>query len=127
MPTVSWVPGNSVSALIGALSFAALEMKSIGSSGGGAEVGANDGRDAVPEGAGPDRGRRNGRPGRRRLRFDPCGRPRYLAAGVRDSAVHVVRPHGLTLEEVGYPADELLAERNRQARNKRTLPGAGCC
>jgi tRNA pseudouridine38-40 synthase len=53
---------------------------------------------------------------------------RVLAAGVRDSAVHVVRPHGLTLEEVGYPADADLAARNRAARNKRTLPGTtGCC
>lgn len=52
---------------------------------------------------------------------------KVLAAGVRDSAVHVVRPHGLTLEEVGYPADELLGARNKEARNKRTLPGAGCC
>ncbi|MEY2242838.1 tRNA pseudouridine(38-40) synthase TruA [Streptomyces sp. SAS_267] len=52
---------------------------------------------------------------------------KVLAAGVRDSAVHVVRPHGLTLEEVGYPADELLAARNKEARNKRTLPGAGGC
>ncbi|MCX4982861.1 tRNA pseudouridine(38-40) synthase TruA [Streptomyces sp. NBC_00572] len=53
---------------------------------------------------------------------------KVLAAGVRDSAVHVVRPHGLTLEEVGYPADELLAARNLAARNKRSLPGsAGCC
>ncbi|MFE7114260.1 tRNA pseudouridine(38-40) synthase TruA [Streptomyces sp. NPDC057654] len=52
---------------------------------------------------------------------------KVLAAGVRDSAVHVVRPHGLTLEEVGYPADEELAARNLAARNKRTLPGAGCC
>lgn len=51
---------------------------------------------------------------------------KVLAAGVRDSAVHVVRPHGLTLEEVGYPADELLAARNKEARNRRTLPGA-CC
>lgn len=50
---------------------------------------------------------------------------RVLAAGVRDSAVHVVRPHGLTLEEVGYPADELLAARSREARNKRSLPVAG--
>ena len=32
--------------------------------------------------------------------------------------MHVVRPHGLTLEEVGYPADELLAARNKEARNK---------
>lgn len=57
---------------------------------------------------------------------------KVLAAGVRDSAVHVVRPHGLTLEEVGYPADEALAARSKEARNKRTLPGApfsepGCC
>jgi tRNA pseudouridine38-40 synthase len=55
-----------------------------------------------------------------------------LAARVRDSAVHVVRPHGLTLEAVGYPSDELLAARNLEARNRRTLPGvspppgAGC-
>jgi tRNA pseudouridine38-40 synthase len=52
---------------------------------------------------------------------------KVLAAAVRDSAVHVVRPHGLTLEEVGYPADELLAARNKEARNKRTLPGAAGC
>jgi tRNA pseudouridine38-40 synthase len=53
---------------------------------------------------------------------------KVLAAGVRDSAVHVVRPHGLTLEEVGYPADTDLAARNTASRNKRTLPGAsGCC
>ncbi|MBW1597856.1 tRNA pseudouridine(38-40) synthase TruA [Streptomyces sp. JJ38] len=45
-----------------------------------------------------------------------------LAAGVRDSAVHVVRPHGLTLEEVGYPADDALAARNAESRNLRTLP-----
>jgi tRNA pseudouridine38-40 synthase len=50
-----------------------------------------------------------------------------LAAGVRDPGVHVVRPHGLTLEEVAYPADELLAARNKAARNMRTLPGGGCC
>jgi tRNA pseudouridine38-40 synthase len=52
---------------------------------------------------------------------------KVLAAGVRDSAVHVVRPHGLTLEEVGYPADDLLAARNKEARNRRTLPGAPGC
>jgi tRNA pseudouridine38-40 synthase len=53
---------------------------------------------------------------------------KVLAAGVRDSAVHVVRPHGLTLEEVAYPADGLLAARNREARNRRTLgPRGGCC
>lgn len=50
-----------------------------------------------------------------------------LAAAVRDPGVHVVRPHGLTLEEVAYPADELLAARAVEARNVRTLPGADCC
>ncbi|MEU2022752.1 tRNA pseudouridine(38-40) synthase TruA [Streptomyces sp. NPDC016469] len=50
-----------------------------------------------------------------------------LAAGVRDPGVHVVRPHGLTLEEVAYPADDLLAARAVEARNVRTLPGASCC
>ncbi len=49
---------------------------------------------------------------------------KVLAAGVRDSAVQVVRPHGLTLEEVGYPPDDQLAARNREARNLRTLGGA---
>ncbi|MEU6395254.1 tRNA pseudouridine(38-40) synthase TruA [Streptomyces sp. NPDC046939] len=44
---------------------------------------------------------------------------KVLDAGVRDSAVHVVRPHGLTLEEVAYPADELLAARQTQARRVR--------
>ncbi|MCX2926486.1 tRNA pseudouridine(38-40) synthase TruA [Streptomyces sp. NEAU-W12] len=54
---------------------------------------------------------------------------KVLAAGVRDSAVHVVRPHGLTLEEVGYPSDDLLAARSQEARNKRSLPAppARCC
>ncbi|WP_049567433.1 tRNA pseudouridine(38-40) synthase TruA [Streptomyces sp. SBT349] len=44
-----------------------------------------------------------------------------MAAGVRDSAVHVVRPHGLTLEEVAYPPAAELAARNVQARRRRTL------
>ncbi|MET8746474.1 tRNA pseudouridine(38-40) synthase TruA [Streptomyces sp. NPDC004728] len=58
----------------------------------------------------------------------PPGWPaQVLAARVRDPGVHVVRPHGLTLEEVAYPADELLAVRAREARNVRTLPGVGCC
>ncbi|MFC1433080.1 tRNA pseudouridine(38-40) synthase TruA [Streptacidiphilus sp. N1-3] len=47
-----------------------------------------------------------------------------LAGGVRHSAVNVVRPWGLTLEEVGYPADADLAARSRAARNLRVL-GAG--
>ncbi|WP_197354416.1 tRNA pseudouridine(38-40) synthase TruA [Streptomyces bathyalis] len=48
-----------------------------------------------------------------------------LAGQVRDSAVHVVRPHGLTLEEVGYPPDEELAARNLAARTRRSLPAGG--
>ncbi|MBA4861407.1 tRNA pseudouridine(38-40) synthase TruA [Streptomyces sp. PSKA54] len=44
---------------------------------------------------------------------------KVLDARVRDSAVHVVRPHGLTLEEVGYPPDDQLAERQLQARRVR--------
>ena len=53
---------------------------------------------------------------------------KVLAAGVRDSAVHVVRPHGLTLEEVGYPADELLAAREQGgAEPADPAGGAGCC
>ncbi|MFC8621196.1 tRNA pseudouridine(38-40) synthase TruA [Streptomyces anulatus] len=58
----------------------------------------------------------------------PAGWPaEVLAAKVRDPGVHVVRPHGLTLEKVAYPADELLAARAVEARNVRTLPGSGCC
>jgi len=43
-----------------------------------------------------------------------------LAGGSR-SAVSVVPPHGLTLEEVGYPADAELAEQAEAARKVRTL------
>ncbi len=46
---------------------------------------------------------------------------RVLAAAVRESAVQVVRPHGLTLEEVGYPGAAELAARNRASRRVRTL------
>jgi tRNA pseudouridine38-40 synthase len=54
----------------------------------------------------------------------PAGFPGEVLAGrVRHSAVNVVRPHGLTLEEVGYPPDDRLAARNRESRNLRTLPG----
>jgi tRNA pseudouridine38-40 synthase len=53
----------------------------------------------------------------------PPGFPAEVLAGrERHSAVKVLRPHGLTLEEVGYPADHLLAARSAEARNKRTLP-----
>ncbi len=42
-----------------------------------------------------------------------------LASAVRDSAVTVVPAHGLTLEEVGYPADGDLRSRSEQTRAKR--------
>ena len=42
-----------------------------------------------------------------------------LAAAVRDPAVTVVPPQGLTLEEVGYPPDAELAARAEQARVRR--------
>jgi len=44
-----------------------------------------------------------------------------LGAGIRDGAVTVVPPHGLTLEEVGYPDDADLAARADQARAKRVV------
>lgn len=47
-----------------------------------------------------------------------------LAAGVRDSAVHVVAPHGLCLEEVRYPPDAELAHRAQATRRVRTPQGA---
>jgi tRNA pseudouridine38-40 synthase len=45
-----------------------------------------------------------------------------LAAGVRDASVTVVPPHGLTLEEVGYPDDADLAARADQSRARRDVP-----
>jgi tRNA pseudouridine38-40 synthase len=42
-----------------------------------------------------------------------------LAVGVRDPAVHVVPPHGLCLEEVGYPEDAQLAQRAQVTRRPR--------
>jgi tRNA pseudouridine38-40 synthase len=46
-----------------------------------------------------------------------------LAAGVRDPAVRVVAPHGLCLEEVGYPPPAELAARAVQTRSLRTAIG----
>ena len=45
-----------------------------------------------------------------------------LTARQRDPRVAVVHPHGLTLEEVGYPADAELATQAVAARRLRTLP-----
>ncbi len=51
-----------------------------------------------------------------------------LAAGVRDAAAAVVAPHGLTLEEVLYPADDELAARAERTRARRAVHDAeGCC
>ena len=45
-----------------------------------------------------------------------------LAAAVRDPAVRVVPPHGLCLEEVGYPPAGELAARAAATRAVRTMP-----
>ncbi|GAB3272111.1 tRNA pseudouridine(38-40) synthase TruA [Kineosporia babensis] len=47
-----------------------------------------------------------------------------LTARRRDPHVAVVAPHGLVLEEVGYPADDELAARAKESRAVRTLPEA---
>jgi tRNA pseudouridine38-40 synthase len=53
-----------------------------------------------------------------------------LTAGVRDPAVRVVAPHGLCLEEVGYPPPAELAARAAQTRRLRVptaYPSASGC
>ncbi|MCO5311096.1 MAG: tRNA pseudouridine(38-40) synthase TruA [Austwickia sp.] len=55
-------------------------------------------------------------------RRDPGWARRVLVAGKRDSGVVVMPPHGLCLEEVGYPPDAELARRAAAARRVRTLP-----
>ncbi|MBV2361883.1 tRNA pseudouridine(38-40) synthase TruA [Streptomonospora nanhaiensis] len=57
-------------------------------------------------------------------RREPDWPRRVLAAGVRDSGVHVIPPHGLTLEEVRYPPPGGLAARARATRRVRTLSAA---
>jgi len=42
-----------------------------------------------------------------------------LAAAVRDPAVRVVPPHGLSLEEIRYPSDDQLAARAALTRRVR--------
>jgi len=50
----------------------------------------------------------------------PAGWPaQVLAAAVRDPSVRVVPPHGLCLEEVGYPQDAQLAARAAMTRRVR--------
>ncbi len=55
----------------------------------------------------------------------PADWPRQvLLGGRRDPAVTVMPPQGLCLEEVTYPPPGQLAERARQARAVRELPGS---
>jgi tRNA pseudouridine38-40 synthase len=54
-------------------------------------------------------------------RREPKWAGEVLARRERDSAVTVVQPHGLTLEEVGYPPDDELAGQAERARVVRTL------
>ncbi len=55
-------------------------------------------------------------------RLDPAVPRGVLDAAVRDSRVKVMPAHGLSLEEVVYPADAELAARASEARSTRTLP-----
>jgi tRNA pseudouridine38-40 synthase len=54
-------------------------------------------------------------------RRDAAWAAAVLTGRKRDQAITVARAHGLTLEEVGYPADAELATRAREARSMRTL------
>jgi tRNA pseudouridine38-40 synthase len=56
-------------------------------------------------------------------RREPAWAGDVLRRGVRDAGVTVVHAHGLTLEEVAYPADEELAARASATRTLRVLPG----
>jgi tRNA pseudouridine38-40 synthase len=56
-------------------------------------------------------------------RRPPAWAGEVLRAAVRDPAVAVVHAHGLTLEEVRYPADAELAARAEQTRAKRVADG----
>lgn len=52
---------------------------------------------------------------------EPAFPAQVLAGRERHPGISVVRPWGLTLEEVGYPADDALAARSREARTLRVL------
>ena len=50
----------------------------------------------------------------------PVAWPAEVMAGRRrDAGVHVIAPHGLTLEEVGYPADDELSAQSTRSRARR--------
>jgi tRNA pseudouridine38-40 synthase len=50
---------------------------------------------------------------------EPAWAGKVLTAATRDPSVRVVPPHGLTLEEVGYPPADQLARQAELARAKR--------
>ncbi|GGH41279.1 tRNA pseudouridine synthase A [Microbacterium album] len=54
-------------------------------------------------------------------RLDPDQLARIRDAGIRTSDFKVLAARGLTLTAVGYPADDLLAARAEQTRNRRDL------
>ncbi len=54
-------------------------------------------------------------------RREPAWAGEVLAAGRRDPAVLVVPPHGLCLEQVGYPDDDQLAARAQETRQVRSV------
>ncbi len=56
-----------------------------------------------------------------RGRLDPADLAEIRDRGERTSEFPVLAARGLTLTEVGYPADELLASRAEQTRNRRDL------
>lgn len=57
-------------------------------------------------------------------RLTPAEVGGILMGGTRDGRVKVMPAHGLSLEEVAYPADDLLAARAAQARSRRENPVA---
>ena len=54
-------------------------------------------------------------------RHEPTWAKEVLVAGARDPRVTVMHAHGLTLEEVAYPAADELAARAEQARRQRVV------
>lgn len=54
-------------------------------------------------------------------RQSPGWAAELLAGRIRDPSMRVARPHGLTLEEVRYPAGDKLLAQAQRARNPRSL------